>query len=256
VSPGILERVPRRALCLAVSAVLLAAPAARADGGRTIAAAPRAAWGVHYAGTTVEAGAPCPARLGSYFSYWTVRVTKGDRVTIDWGAQQKGTVLSLLPVGTTDATAAAATPTDTQALDEMYGKSELTAQPQRRTGRVPLQVHGFVCDGGGGPYDFTAHVRHAVRLRVAWRHRIAARSRISVRVTDPDGHPISSPTLRVSLQAFLRGAWRPAGHAHPLHGRTRVRPALRPRRHVRLRAVASGSGWLRRISRVRSVRVG
>jgi hypothetical protein len=256
VSLGILPHVPCRVLCAAVCLAALTAPAARADGGRTIAAAPRAAWNVHYTGTTVDAGAPCPTRLGSYFSYWSLRVTKGDRVTIDWGAQQKDTILSLLPVGTTDATAATATPTDTQALDEMYGKSELTAQPQRRTGRVPLQVHGFVCDGGGGPYDFTAHVRHAVRLRVAWRHRVAPRSRITVRVTDPDGRPLSSPTLRVSLQAFVRGTWRPAGHARPIHGRARVRPALRPRRHVRLRAVASGRGWLPRISRARSVRVG
>jgi hypothetical protein len=34
-----------------------------------------------------------------------------------------------------------------------------------------------------------------------------------------------------------------------------VRLALRPRRAVRLRAVASGPGYLRRVSAVRSVRV-
>ena len=244
----------RPALIVAACLALLAAPAARADGGRTIASAPRAAWDVHYTGTTVALGAPCPTRLGDYFSYWTLRVTRGDRVAIDWGAQQKGTVLDLLPAGTTDATAATATATDTQELEDMYGKSELTAAPQRRTGVVPLQVHGFVCDGGGGPYDFTAHVRHAVRLRVAWRHRI--RSRITVRVTDPDGHRISSRALRVSIQAFVRGAWRPAGHASVSHGRARVRIALRPRRHVRLRAVASGRGWVKRVSGARRVRVG
>lgn len=243
-----------RALLVAAGLVLLASPAAWADGGRTVATAPRAAWNVHYTGTTVDPGAPCPARLGSYFSYWTLRVTKGDRVTVDWGAQQKDTILSLLPVGTTDATAATAAPADTQTLGEMYGKAELTAQPQRRTGRVPLQVHGFVCDGGGGPYEFTAHVRHAVRLRVAWRQRL--RGHVTVRVTNPDGHPISSRRLRVSIQAFLRGAWRPAGHASPLAGVARVRLALRPRRHVRLRAVASGRGWVERVSATRRVRVG
>jgi hypothetical protein len=243
------------ALSAAACVVLLAAPCARADGGRTIATAPRAAWGVHHAGTTVDLGAPCPARLGSYYSDWTLRVIEGDRVTIDWGAQQKNTVLNLLPAGTTDATAATATPTDTQALDEMYGKSELTAQPQRRSGVVPLQFHGFVCDGGGGPYDFTPHVRHAVRLRVFWHHRFRSRAPVTVTVHSPDGRPISSRTLRVSLQAFLHGAWRPAGHASPLGGRARVRLALRPRRHVRLRAVASGPGWVQHVSRVRRVRV-
>jgi hypothetical protein len=244
-----------RALVAAAGLVLLAAPAARADGGRTIATAPRAAWGILYTGTTVDPGAPCPARLGSYFSYWTLRVVEGDRLTIDWGAQQKDTVLNLLPAGTTDATAATATPTDTQALDEMYGKSELTAQPQRRSGIVPLQLHGFVCDGGGGPYDFTAHVRHAVRLRVFWHHRLRSRAPVTVGVRSPDGRPISSRTLRVSLQARIRGAWRPAGHASPFRGRARVRLALRPRRQVRLRAVASGSGWVERVSRARRVRV-
>jgi hypothetical protein len=243
-----------RALLAAACVALLASPSARADGGRTIATAPRAAWGVHHTGTTVDVGAPCPTRLGSFFSYWTLRTTKGDRVTIDWGAQQKDTVLSLLPVGTTDATAATATPSDSQALAEMYGKSELTAHPQRRTGVVPLQVHGFVCDGGGGPYDFTAHVRHAVRLRVAWRPRI--RSRITVRVHDPDGRPVSSSALRVSIQALLRGAWRPAGHAPVAGGRAVVRLALRPRRRVRLRAVASGPAWVTRVSGARRVRVG
>jgi hypothetical protein len=35
-----------------------------------------------------------------------------------------------------------------------------------------------------------------------------------------------------------------------------VRLALRPRRHVRLRAVASGPGYLQRVSRARRVSVG
>lgn len=241
-----------RALVLAAGGLLLAAPAALADGGRTIASAPRAAWGVHLIGTTVDAGAPCPARLGSFFSYWTLRVTKGDRVTIDWGAQQKGTVLSLLPAGSMDP---AAPPTDTQTLEEMYGKSELNAAPAARSGVVPLQIHGFVCDGGGGPYDFTATVRHAVRLSWAVRHHVRSRARLVVRVRTPDGHPITSRALRVSLQARLHGAWRPAGHASVSHGRARVRLALRPRRHVRLRVVASGPGYLAAGIRPRTVRV-
>jgi hypothetical protein len=252
---AILVRVPLRPVLAAACVVLLAAPPALADGGRTIATAPRAGWDVHYTGTTVDVGAPCPTRLGSYFSYWTLRVTQGDRVTIDWGAQQQQTVLSLLPVGTTDATAATATPTDTQQLDEMYGKSELTAEPQRHTGVVPLQIHGSVCDGGGGPYDFAAHVRHAVRLSFRPPRRVRTHARLTVRVHAPDGHPITSRRLRVSLQAFLRGVWRPAGHAAPSRGHAYVRLALRPRRHVRLRAVASGAGWVRRVSAVRRARV-
>lgn len=241
-----------RALLLAAGGLLLAAPAARADGGRTIASAPRAAWGVRHTGTTVDAGAPCPARLGSFFSYWTLRVVRGDRVTVDWGAQQKGTVLSLLPAGATDATA---TPTDGDTLEEMYGKSELNAAPAARSGLVPLQVHGFVCDGGGGPYDFTAFVRHAVRLSWSPGRHIRSRERVTVRVRTPDHRPISSRALRVSLQARLHGAWRPAGHAAVSHGRARVRLALRPRRHVRLRAVASGRGYLRAATRARVMRV-
>jgi hypothetical protein len=203
----------------------------------------------------VDPAAPCPARLGSYFSYWTLAVTKGDRVTIDWGAQQQTTAMSLLPVGTTDATVATATPTATDALEEMYGKSELNAAPQRRTGLVPLQFHGVVCDGGGGPYDFTASVRHAVRLSWAGGRRVRSGSRVTIRVRTPDGHPISARALGVSVQAHIRGAWRPAGHASAVRGRARVRLALRPRRAVRLRAVASGPGYLRRVSAVRSVRV-
>jgi hypothetical protein len=242
----------KRALVLAAGGLLLAAPAARADGGRTIATAPRASWGVQHTGTTVDAGAPCPARLGSFFSYWTLRVVKGDRITVDWGAQQKGTVLSLLPAGATDPGAA---PTDTGTLEEMYGKSELNAAPAARSGVVPLQIHGFVCDGGGGPYDFTAFVRHAVRLSWSVGRSVRSRSRVSVRVRTPDGRPISSRALRVSLQARLRGAWRPAGHASASHGRARVRLALRPRRHVRLRAVAHGRGYVRAATRARAVRV-
>jgi hypothetical protein len=241
---------------LAACLTLLAAPLARADGGRTIAAAPRAAWGVHYTGTTVDPGAPCPARLGSYVSYWTLPVTRGDRLTIDWGAQQKGTVLSLLPAGTTDATAPTATPTAMDALEEMYGKSELNAPPQRRTGSVPLQIHGFVCDGGGGPYDFTASARHAVRLSWASDRRIRSHARVTIRVRTPDGRPISSRALRVSLQARTRGAWRPAGTATVVaHGRAHVRLALPPLRRVRLRAVASGRGYLRQVGAARTVRI-
>jgi hypothetical protein len=226
------------------------APAAWGDGARTIAGAPRAAWGVAHTGTTVDVGAPCPARIGSFFSYWTLRVIEGDRLTIDWGAQQKGTVLSLLPAGTADPAAA---PTDTDTLEEMYGKSELNAAPAARSGIVPLQVHGFVCDGGGGPYDFTASVRHAVRLSLPAGRRV--RSRVTVTVRTPDGRPVSSRALRVSVQARLRGHWRPAGRASVAHGRARVRLALRPRRRVRLRAVAYGRGYVRARSAARTVRV-
>src|SRR4051794_28149051 len=130
------------ALALAVAAALPAAPAASADGGRTIAAAPLATYGARHPGTTVDAGAACPGRLGDYFSYWRLAVTRGDVLTIDWGAQQKGTVLSLSPAGTTDAALPATAPAATEPLDEMYGEEELNAGAQPRTGSVPLQVHG------------------------------------------------------------------------------------------------------------------
>jgi hypothetical protein len=234
-------------------ALLLAAPAARADGGRTIAAAPRAAFGVHETGTTVDSGAPCPGRDGSYFSYWTLRVTAGDMLRIDWGAQQRGTVLSLYPVGTSDASLGAARPLESEALDEMYGKEELDAAPQPRTGVVALQVHGFVCDGGGGPYDFTAHVSHAIRLTVPPLARVG---KLTVRVRAPDGAPVSGRAVRIAVQVRRRGAWRAAGHARAVRGRAVVRLSrtLRGRR-ARVRAVATGEGYLRRVSRARTVRV-
>ena len=226
--------------------VLAAAPAARADGGRTIAAAPVAAYGVRHDGTTVDAGFACPARLGDYFSYWKLRVVRGDVLTIDWGAQQKGTVLSLFDVGTTDATVATTPPLETEALDEMYGLEELNAQPQPRTGPIVLQVHGTVCDGGGGPYDFTAHVRHAVRLAVPAR---ALGGRLTVRVRAPDGTALSG--VRVTVRARGHGA----GSAVAAHGRAVVRLPASLHGRVRLRAVASGPGFIRRVSAARFVRV-
>src|SRR3954462_13857694 len=88
-----IERLPRAA-CAAIAFLLVAAPVARADGGRTIAAAPLGLYGGCASGAAVDPAFVCPARLGDYFSYWRLRVVEGDRLTIDWGAQQKGTALS------------------------------------------------------------------------------------------------------------------------------------------------------------------
>jgi hypothetical protein len=234
-------------------ALLLAAPAVGADGGRTIAAAPAASYGVPHRGTTVDAGAPCPGRLGDYFSYWKLAVTAGDVLRLDWGAQQKGTVLSLFGVGTTDARVASAAPAETEPLDEMYGQEELDAAPQPRTGALVLQIHGFVCDGGGGPYDFTAHVRHATRLTLPPR---APGGKLTVRVRAPDGGAISSRALRVTVQVRRRGAWHGVGSARVARGRAVVQlpRGLRGRR-ARLRAVAAGAGYVRRTGRSAFVRV-
>jgi hypothetical protein len=207
-----------------------------------------APFGVRESGTTVDAGFVCPGRLGDYFSYWRLRVVEGDALTIDWGAQQKATVLSLFPVGTTDTTVASAAPLESEVLDEMYGLEELNAAPQPRTGAIVLQVHGMVCDGGGGPYDFTAHVRHAVRLTLPSR---AAGGRLVVRVRAPDGAALSGP--RIIVQVRRHGSWHRAGSARASHGRAVVRVSLRGR--VRLRAVASGTGFIRSVSAARFVRV-
>jgi len=204
---------------------------------------------VREAGTTVDPAFACPARDGDYFSYWRLHVVKGDVLTIDWGAQQKGTALSLFPVGTTDATVAAAQPLESQPLEEMYGLAELNAAPQPRTGPIVLQVHGQVCDGGGGPYDFTAHVRHAVRLRLPSR---APGRRLTVAVRAPDGAALAG--VRVTVQVRRHGAWRRAGSAKASHGRAVVRLAAWVHGRVRLRAAAAGSGFIG-ASAARTVRV-
>lgn len=243
----------RHGLVGAALAILAFSPAAaRASGGQTIASAPVVPWGQQQFGNLVDGGVTANSCGDSiYTEWWLLSVISGDRVTIDWEAQEIDyTELDVYPRGTTDFNYPQASVTARSTLNS-NAKAEL-ALTANSTGNMPVAITSSTWSclaGTPGPYDFTAYVRHAVVLGVPKRASLSRRGVLRVAVHNPDGGPVSDPALRVSLQ-LLGGSvrrWRTVGSATPADGHAAISYAA-PRsmrsRRVLMRVVASGAAYM------------
>lgn len=218
-----------------------ASTAARAEGGTSIASAPSVAYGQQEFGSLPSIGKDCEYSS----SWWTVPVLAGDRLSIDWEAQDGQVRMKLFPPGTTDFNFSQASQEDSE-LNE-NDKAEL-AYTASQAGSMPLQFDTYLCSTqpAPGPYSFTAYVVHALRLFLPRRGRLPLGGSLAVGVHTPVGEPITEPNLQVTLEVKVRGHWYTIGRATPINGTATVpfRLSVRLRhQHVSLRAVAHGSAY-------------
>lgn len=207
-----------------------------------------------------EFGTLAPAN-GCPYSWWDLSVTAGDHLTVDWESQATGLpYAALYPKGTNDYDY----PQTQYVADSFLNgnqKGQLTYTVPS-TGVMPLAFTADdLCnadDQGGGPYDFTAYVVHAVTLSLKGVAPHARSGRATVGVHSPDGTPLSDPAIKVQLRASTSGRKTvKLGVSTPSHGLAAVRyklPASWTRKKVTVRASAEGPGYLTATSTAEGVR--
>jgi hypothetical protein len=180
-------------------------------------------------------------------SYWKIALVAGDHVTIDWEANQNFVgALNVYPVGTTDFNI-----TSTQTIFGFgigaNGKAE-SAFVANKTGTYPLVFSTTGCGTQTGPFDFVAYVHHQTVLFVravgSIPHHLA---RLSVSVRTPDGHPITDPSLKVSLVGIWSGKWHNLGSRPASQGGVVLSfsvPSSLKGQSIRLRVTATGPSYL------------
>jgi hypothetical protein len=196
-------------------------------------------------------------------SYWGLPVIAGDRVAIDWevnATEAQSFALYAEPVGTQDGLSVVGLSSHAVATTEVPEDPQLHAAERfiaSQTGVMPLAFTIATIDTG--PYDFTANVLHRVDMRLSGAHRIARTGTLRVQARDPDGRPLTVPTLTIRLQRRVSpGHWATIGTASPRNGGAHVHYVLPARlrgRVVHLRAQASGGGYFTRVTVGRAVRV-
>lgn len=226
----------------ALASLALAAPAL-ADGGKDIASATPVVYGQQQFGNTANGGVDAD---DDHRSWWALGVTAGDRVTIKWQAQHLDTALHVLPVGTDDFNFPDADAFASDFLGDT-GRSQLAFNAPR-TGTMPMEFRVSYKEAAG-PYDFTAYVKHAIRLSVPRAGSRPMTGSIPVGVRNPDGAPMSDPGLFVTLQAKRkRGGkrYRAIGTASAGDGTANVAykvPAALRGKKVLLRALGGGAAY-------------
>lgn len=172
------------------------------DGGQTIAAATSATYGQQEFGNTANGGQGQPGCASStghtYRSWWALKVTAGDAVTVDWGTQSPTMYMNLFPVGTTDYNLGNANAVQQENVNSNYTNEATYTATQ--DGVLPLEFFSDTgCDDHTAPYYFTASVLHGVVLALPTLTKLAQTGTIAVGVHNPDGAPINDATLTVSL---------------------------------------------------------
>jgi len=181
-----------------------------ASGGSNITSAPTVVYGQQEFGNTATDDPPVGGDFNGCSSWWVLDVTAGDKLTVNWQSVSKTNSVaafdaSLFSVGINDFNVSNNAVVHAQLKGNGYGQLLYTAP---RTGVMPLQSSNYTCSNGGGPYDFTAYVRHALVLGI--RTRASRRSHTTsfiVSVHNPDGALISNPALRAALQHRAGGKW-------------------------------------------------
>lgn len=255
-----------RARVLVAGGVALVAgvPVALADGGSSIATAPVVPYdspqtGTHATGFEVSAG-ESPDACPEFHSFWTIAAREGDRIVIDWHSEAADVKLQVFPRDTTDATFVR-TPNILDSTLDNQREGTALLRPTR-SGSYPLDFYAVDCPGVSddpSPYDFTATVQRRARLSLRDRRRLRRTGSVPVGVRAPDGRRLEPGTrLRVRLQLTTRRrGFRTVGAATGTGPEVRVRyrvPARLRGRRVRMRALATGAGYVRSVSAEHMVR--
>jgi hypothetical protein len=242
------RRIARAAALCTISASLIAfPPAAIADGGNSISSAPAITYGQQEFGNTAtgetvvvdEGFATC------HRSFWSLSVTAGDEIIVDWEAEVGNTKFNVYPVGTNDFNfeSTRESPFVAFALGGNHkDEGKLTAPVG---GSMPVMI-AALCGDPVGSYAFTAYVRHAVRLSIHPRSTLPTNGTMSVSVRNPEGGAISDPSLQVTLQVLAHGHWMTVGRAPAANAVAMVHfsiPRSLLRKRVSLRAMATGDGY-------------
>ena len=197
-------------------------------------------------------------------SWWSLSVTAGDNVVIDWEApdylHNEYPQLVVYPVGTTDFNYEKANGASDGLNANGHQETRITAQT---TGVMPLAFESDegCCDEHPGPYDFTATVQHAVILAVPTLSALPPSGTVSVGVHNPDGVPINDPSgLSVSFDVIASGSNSPTpvGSAPALNGTATIAysiPSADDGHAVEIEASSSGAAYLPGSSATQTVRV-
>ena len=209
------RRIRAWIICSTLAAALLLGLAllpgtALATGGKSIAAAPPVVYGQQEFGNTatdqyLEDG--CFLGFANlYRSYWSLSVTAGDLLTINWEGTP-GTELEVMPVGTTDYTLFQTDPVVDQSLSSNGKNQAQYAAPV--AGSMPLyfQVCASDSEEVPGPYDFTVTAQHALVVGLTPRLHIRTNSVLYGTATLASGLPAPD-----GLVFTLTATW-PAGSA-------------------------------------------
>jgi hypothetical protein len=230
---------------------LVCATAALAGGGKTIKDAPTLSFGVQYFGNTQNGSEDDPGR---YYEFWRLPLIAGDTVTVDFENAVDGAgvhEVTIYPAATTDYNLSSAKYTYWYMPQNQHGEAVYRAPS---TGTYPLVFDGY--RSSLGAYDFTAYVKHEVRLQ-AQASSLRSRGTWVVGVRYPDGSPVDDPALSLLLYAKIGHDWRAVGKGTPKSGKAVVGYTLplSSRGHVvRLRLVASGKSY-RRVALSQSVQI-
>ncbi len=234
---------------------------ALASGGGSIAAAPTAAYGQQQFGNTVTDTTP-PLRSNCLTgdSWWTLGVTAGDRLTIDY----EGGVdyLNVWPVGTTDFNLSSASIFNQSHMGGNDKQEVVFVAP--RSGGLPLEFLTTVSDPScfgnqytqPGPYDFTAYVQHGLRLALPRVSKLRRTGTLRIGVHTPEGGAISDPALLVDLQIQRGRHWLTVGRAAVVNSVAVVSFKLSSRlvrSKLGLRAIAHGGAYQQTTSQTRRV---
>jgi hypothetical protein len=252
---------PLFAAALVASALGASPTSASADAG-TIASATPVVYGQQEFGNTLNGGTGEPSCFGSppqksYRSWWALSVTAGDELKVDWETHQTSMNLNLFPVGTTDFTFLTGSPLVSQQVNANFkAEAKYTAT---QTGVLPFEFHSDTgCGSEPGPYDFVASVLHAVVLSLPVVTQLPPAGTVTVGVHNPDGAPLSDPSLVVTFNTLVSESPTAVGSAPVVNGVATIPftlPASAIGHSVTVEATSAGGSYLPSSSATESVTV-
>jgi hypothetical protein len=200
---------------LAVALLALTAAPARAEGGKTVSAAPVVAYGAHETGNTANGGGgefdqDCWNQFDlNRNSFWQLPVTVGDQVTIDWGAViLDSTCLTVYPIGTNDFGLQSAQP-ERSTEQGSNGKQEMRFLAPA-TGNLVLDfaATGLYsgCTDCAGPYEFTAYLQHSLQLSLSAPAALPTNGTVTASVSQNTGAQVPD-----GLTFWLLAKWYEGG---------------------------------------------
>jgi hypothetical protein len=228
-------------------------PAVAHAEGKSIAEATPVVYGQQQFGNTSNGGEGTPGCFAtsdhhSYRSWWALNATAGDEVKVDWQTHQTEMNMNIFAVGSTDFTFLNENPVASSTVAANF--SEEATYTAVRTGVLPLEFHSDTgCGNEPGPYNFTASVLHAVVLSVPTLTTLPQTGSIFVGVHNPDGVPISDPSLIVSFNVEVSGgaSYAAVGAAPVANGAATIiysLPAGYAGHSVTIQAASSGPAYL------------